>query len=53
MAEKPEQFIPVLTDMDLKIELNNDNDKDITILYTLEEVEMVIKIYQNVLINFY
>src|SRR3990167_765944 len=48
IGEKPQQYLPVLGDIDLKI---RDTDEDIADdkLYTEEQVRSVISIYQNVL----
>ena len=48
IAEKPDQYLPMLADIDLKLEII---DETIMQLYTIEDVEKVIKTYQMVLLN--
>lgn len=47
IAEKPDQFIPVIVDVDIKLDSEYDDEKDN--LYTQKHVEMVIEAYQTVL----
>ena len=47
IAEKSGQFIPLIADVDLKLELLD--NEDIPSLYTLGDVKKVIKVYQNIL----
>ena len=47
IAEKPEQFIPLLADIDLKLEFLPNDKKER--LYTIKEVELVIQTYQKIL----
>lgn len=46
IAEKPQQYTPVLVDVDLKVDAENIDDEN---LYTKEKVERVISIYQKVI----
>ena len=46
LAEKPQQYVPILVDVDLKVDVE---ESDLDKLYTLEQVEEIIKIYQKVL----
>ena len=48
VAEKPEQYLPMLADIDLKLEVL---DETITRLYTRKDAETVIKTYQTVLLD--
>ena len=48
IAEKPEQYLPMLADIDLKLEVL---DETITRLYTRKDAETVIKTYQTVLLD--
>jgi P4 family phage/plasmid primase-like protien len=47
IAEKPQTYIPVLVDIDIKLEYTE--DKDVNKLYTDYQVENVIRNYQDVL----
>lgn len=47
-AEKPQHYLPVLVDVDLKMK---DDDHDISFLYTDEHVRKIIQVYQEVLRN--
>lgn len=49
IAEKPQQYLPVLVDVDLKINSNKKPNVDNDDLYTQEQVKKVILIYQNIL----
>lgn len=49
IAEKPQHILPVLVDVDLKI-LSTDNT-DENFLYTRDELQKVIQVYQSVLRN--
>ena len=48
LGEKADQYLPMLADIDLKLEMTDDT---ITNLYTEKDVELVIKTYQSVLLN--
>ena len=53
IAEKPQQYLPVLVDIDIKIEIKEDGecpplDENI---YTTENVEKIVEIYQSVIRN--
>src|SRR3989304_7007950 len=47
LAEKPQYFLPVLADIDIKKEL--EEGMEIQTLYTEEQVKSVIEIYQSVI----
>ena len=47
IAEKPQTYIPILVDVDIKLEYTE--DKDVNKLYTDYQVENVIRNYQDVL----
>jgi len=49
IAEKPQSFIPVLVDLDIKVEYTE--DKDVTKLYTDYQIENIVRNYQDVLKN--
>jgi hypothetical protein len=49
LAEKPQSFIPVLVDIDIKVEFTE--DKDVTCLYTEYQLENIVRNYQDVLKN--
>jgi P4 family phage/plasmid primase-like protien len=49
LAEKPQTFIPILVDVDIKVEFTE--DKDVTCLYTTYQLENIIRNYQDVLKN--
>lgn len=49
IAEKPQKYLPVLVDVDIKIECKSSTDKDR--LYTKEDMIKIIGIYQSVLRN--
>jgi phage/plasmid-associated DNA primase len=46
IAEKPQQYTPILVDVDLKVDAENIDDEN---LYTKEKAERVIAIYQKVI----
>ena len=48
IAEKPQHYLPVLVDVDLKMQ---DDDRDISFLYTKDHVLKVIQVYHDVLRN--
>ena len=50
IAEKPQHYLPVLADIDIKIKDEGNNDFD-DHLYTSQQVDKVIEIYQSVLRN--
>jgi len=51
VAEKPQHYLPILADIDLKIELRSAGGEsdEIGILYTTKDVKKIILIYQTVL----
>lgn len=49
IAEKPQQYIAVIADIDLKIRDESDDPIQTNSLYTDEQLEEVIRIYQSVL----
>ena len=49
LAEKPQSYIPILVDVDIKLEYTE--DKDVTRLYTDYQLENIIRNYQDVLKN--
>lgn len=50
IAEKPQQYTPVLVDVDLKMDLEDDDGKnEWTNLYSEETVKKIVQIYQQVL----
>lgn len=49
LAEKPQSFIPVLVDVDIKLEYTE--DKDSVKLYTEYQLENIVRNYQDVLKN--
>ena len=52
IAEKPQQYLPVLVDIDIKKLLKDDEEFDITRnIYNIEHVEKTVEIYQSVIRN--
>ena len=49
IAEKPQTYIPVLVDVDIKVPFTE--DKDVTRLYTDHQLENIVRNYQDVLKN--
>jgi len=49
IAEKPQSYLPILVDVDIKVEFTE--DKDVTCLYTTYQLENVIRNYQDTLKN--
>ena len=49
IAEKPQHYMPVLADVDLKMEQHDDDD--IRTLHSKEDIERIIEIYQSVMRN--
>ncbi len=48
IAEKPQAYLPVLVDVDIRRKMDDDEDTPISI-YTKEHVKKLIEVYQNVL----
>lgn len=52
VAEKPQHYLPILVDVDIKIEINEDDEMEFgEHIYSEEQVKQVIEVYQSVLRN--
>lgn len=52
LAEKPQHYLPVLVDVDIKIQLNDEEDNIfVEHIYSEDQVKQVVEVYQSVLRN--
>jgi len=50
VAEKPQHYLPILVDVDIKIQLKDDDDMEFgEHIYSEEQVKQVVEVYQSVL----